>query len=247
MRNYAEELEKRIAFIRKTMKEAGAQGLVFGNSGGKDSALVGILCKQAVDDTVGIIMPCGSTRNYEEDARDGLEVAHAFGIETRTVDLTPVKQSLLSAIQEGKGATVSKSADVNIPPRLRMTTLYAVAASENRLVVGTGNRSEAYMGYFTKWGDGAYDLNPIADLAVSEVYEFLAFLQAPENIRQKAPSAGLFDGQTDETEMGITYAELDRYLFTGEADPRTLEIVERHHKSSEHKRRMPLAYAESGK
>lgn len=94
-----------------------------------------------------------------------------------------------------------------------MLTLYAVAASENRLVCGTGNRSESYVGYFTKWGDGAYDMNPIADLTVTEIYEFLRFLDAPSRIIEKAPSAGLFDGQTDESEMGMTYAELDKYIL----------------------------------
>ena len=123
-----------------------------------------------------------------------------------------------------------------LAPRLRMLTRYAVAASENRLVAGTGNRSEAYVGYFTKWGDGAHDFNPIADLTVTEVYEFLRFLNAPDCILRKPPSAALFDGQTDEGEMGISYAELDAFLAGGSISDDKRRHVERMHRASEHKR-----------
>ena len=107
-------------------------------------------------------------------------------------------------------------AGANIAPRRRMLTLYAIAHAEGGMVAGTGNASEAYVGYFTKWGDGAYDLNPIADLTVGEIYEFLEHLGAPRSVIEKAPSAGLFEGQTDESEMGITYAAIDAYLSGGE-------------------------------
>mgnify|MGYP005893457521 CR=1 FL=1 len=140
--------------------------------------------------------------------------------------------------------TLNQMATSNIAPRLRMLTLYTIGAAEGRLVAGTGNRSEAYMGYFTKWGDGAYDFNPIADLTVTEVYAFLSWLHAPENIIRKAPSAGLFEGQTDEDEMGVTYAAIDKFLFTGEASETDKKIIDRYHKASEHKRRMPLTYPE---
>lgn len=242
MRNYAEELEKRIQFIRKAMADAHADGIVFGNSGGKDSALVGILCKKATDNTVGIILPCGSARNYKLDKEDGEKIANAFNIETRMIDLSGVKEELVNAAS--KATTLNKSALANIAPRLRMTSLYAVAAAENRLVAGTGNRSEGYMGYFTKWGDGAYDLNPIADLTVTEVYEFLEYLQAPEFIIKKAPSAALFDGQTDEQEMGVTYKSIDDLLLKGDTNEKDKKIIDRYHSVSEHKRRMPLTYKE---
>ena len=218
MRDYAVELEKRGAFIQDVLSKSGAKGIVFGNSGGKDSALVGILCKKACDNTVGIMMPCESKRNFGIDMDDGGEVAKQFGIENRTVDITETKQTL------------------------RMATVYAVAAAEGRLVAGTGNRSEAYMGYFTKWGDGAYDLNPIADLTVTEIYEFLRYLNAPQSIIDKAPSAGLFEGQTDEAEMGVTYAAIDRFLLTGEGDEADLAIIDRFHKRSEHKRTGAATY-----
>jgi NAD+ synthase len=118
-----------------------------------------------------------------------------------------------------------------------MTTLYAIAGAEGRLVAGTGNRSEIYVGYFTKWGDGACDFNPISDLNVTEVYEFLAFLGAPEAIMKKAPSAALRDGQTDESEMGVTYRALDAYMDGGEVSDAEKARIDRLHAVSEHKRR----------
>ena len=240
MRDYKKEFEGRVAFVKQLLKESGAKGIVFGNSGGKDSALVGIICKAACDNTLGIIMPCSSKRNYELDARDGETLAKQFNIETRVVDLSPVKEAMLS--QLASATEVNKTADVNIAPRLRMTTLYAIAASEGRLVAGTGNRSEAYVGYFTKWGDGAHDFNPIGDLTVTEIFEFLRYLDAPACIIDKAPSAGLFDGQTDEDEMGFKYADLDELLLTGSTNEKAAAIIERMHRGSEHKRRPIRTY-----
>ena len=241
MRDYQQEYDARVAFIRETLAKSGLKGIVFGNSGGKDSALVGILCKAACKDTVGILMPCSSARNFGSDLDDGKALAEQYGIETRLVDLTPVREAAAEAISAA--ADITPSALANIAPRLRMTTLYTVAGSEGRLVAGTGNRSEAYMGYFTKWGDGAYDLNPIADLTATEIIEFLAFLDAPVSIREKAPSAGLYEGQTDEKEMGISYAAIDRFLLTGEATEEDRAILDRFHNGSEHKRRPAAVYA----
>ena len=241
MRNYEEEYKARIEFIKELVRTSGCAGIVFGNSGGKDSALVGILCKAACDNTVGVIMPC-SKRNFGVDTDDGMALATQFGIETRTVDLTAPKDAAVSAISAA--ATLNDMALANIAPRLRMITLYAIAASENRLVAGTGNRSEAYMGYFTKWGDGAHDFNPISDLTVTEIYEFLTWLKAPQAIITKAPSAALFDGQTDEDEMGVTYAAIDKYILTGEANDHDKAIIDRYHARSEHKRRGITKFAE---
>ena len=243
MRDYKTETEKRVDFIRRLLSETGARGLVFGNSGGKDSVLVGILCKLACDNTVGLIMPCGSKRNYGEDTNDAMVVAGQYGIETRTVDLTATAGEINNALSEATELT--GAAIANIAPRLRMTTLYALAASEGRLVAGTGNRSESYMGYFTKWGDGAYDFNPIADLTVKEVYEFLEHLDAPRRIIDKAPSAGLFDGQTDEDDMGVTYKSIDEYLLEGTCTPEDMEIITSYHRNSQHKRNSPATYGDS--
>ncbi len=234
-RDWKKEYEGRVAWIRALVESSGSKGIIFGNSGGKDSALTGILCKAACDNTVGVIMPCASRRNYGEDADDGRALAEQFGIESRTVDLTAVRETELKAL-EGVTA-VTELAVSNIAPRLRMTTLYAIGQSEGRLVAGTGNRSEGYMGYFTKWGDGAHDFNPIADLTATEVLAFLRWLDAPRSIIEKAPSAGLYDGQTDEEEMGVTYRAIDEYLTEGTANERDRAIIERYHARSEHKRR----------
>ena len=240
MRDYAKEFENRVAFIRDLLKSSGAKGVIYGNSGGKDSALVGILCKAACDNTVGIMMPCASKRNFGEDMTDGLAVAEQFNIETRTVDLTAEKELVMQTVSAV--TTLNQMATSNIAPRLRMLTLYTIGAAEGRLVAGTGNRSEAYVGYFTKWGDGAHDFNPIDDLTVTEIYEFLRWLKAPECVIEKAPSAGLFDGQTDEGEMGFTYKELDTYLGGGKIDDAVLEKIQRMHAKSEHKRRSILTF-----
>lgn len=234
MRNYKDEFDKRVSFIRQILSESAASGIVYGNSGGKDSALVGILCKAACDNTLGVIMPCASRRNYEQDTLDGMAVAKQYQIETRTVDLTPVRETVIQ--QLSTSTSLNQAARMNLAPRLRMLTLYAIAASENRLVVGTGNRSEAYVGYFTKWGDGSYDFNPISDLTVTEIYEFLSYLGAPSCVINKAPSAGLFDGQSDEREMGITYAELDAYLMGKPISESAKQAIEVMHRKSDHKR-----------
>lgn len=238
MRDYKKETEERVEFIKEQMAKASAKGLVFGNSGGKDSALAGILCSMACDDVLAVAMPCNSKRNYGEDMDDAVRLAETFEIDMMTVDLTETRNSIISAM----GVELSDAAKANIAPRLRMTTLYSIAQTRNALVVGTGNKSEIYMGYFTKWGDGGYDINPIADLTATEVFEFLRYLNAPENIITKAPSAGLFEGQTDEKEMGVTYKAIDEFITTGKTDPGSQKIIERYHRVSEHKRRMPAKY-----
>ena len=243
MRDYQKEFDARVAFIRKIVADAHASGIVYGNSGGKDCALTGILCKAACDDTVGILMPCASGRNFGSDTDDALALAAQFGIEARRIDLTAARQAMLDALPAVTEMTDASTA--NIAPRLRMTTLYAVAGSENRLVAGTGNRSERYMGYFTKWGDGACDFNPIADLTVTEIYEFLEFLHAPRSIIEKAPSAGLFEGQTDESEMGVTYAAVDAYIMNGSGTDRDVAIIERYHARAAHKLNPIPVYEES--
>ena len=237
MRDYQKELEQRVAFIRERLATAHADGIVYGNSGGKDCTLAGALCKAACGNTVGLILPCASQRNYGSDTDDARAAAEKFGIETRTVDLTAVREAMLNALDPAVDMIPSSTA--NIAPRLRMTALYAIAGSENRLVCGTGNRSERYMGYFTKWGDGACDFNPIADLTVTEIYEFLAFLDAPRSIIEKAPSAGLFEGQTDEQEMGVRYAEVDAFLAGEEVSPEARAVIDRYHSRSLHKLVMP--------
>lgn len=234
MRDYFIETKERVAFIKSKIEEAHADGIVFGNSGGKDSALVGILCKMACDNTVGIILPCSSKRNFTLDKDDGMAVAEKFNIKTEIIDITDIRDGVIERVKDI--ALLTPLAIANIAPRIRMTTLYTYAASNNMLVAGTGNRTETYLGYFTKWGDGACDFNPISDLTVKEVYEFLRYLDCPSVIIDKAPSAALFDGQTDEQEMGMKYSDLDTFIVTGEASDYVKEKATRMHKNSEHKR-----------
>ena len=244
MRDYKHETEKRIEFIRKTLKSAGSDGIVFGNSGGKDCALVGILCKMACDNTLGLIMPCGTKSNYGTDKTDAEALAEQFNIATRVIDLSGVKEEFCRAVSgSGETCEMSEAALANIAPRLRMTALYAVGNSESRLVAGTGNRSERYMGYFTKWGDGACDFNPVSDLTVTEIYEFLRYFNAPATIIDKAPSAGLFEGQTDEAEMGVSYHDIDEFLLhDAKPDESTMQIIEEYHTKSDHKRHPPATF-----
>lgn len=235
MRDWQKEFDDRVQYIKKLVEDAHVKGIVFGNSGGKDCALVGILSKAACDNTISVIMPCSSKRNYELDKTDAEILCKQFNIESRIVDITPTKEKFVE--ETSKVTTLNNSALINIAPRLRMTTLYAIAAAESLLVAGTGNRSETYIGYFTKWGDGASDFNPISDLTATEVIEFLKFLNAPKEITEKKPSAGLFDGQTDEDEIGVTYKEMDKYIISGVMDDENKkEIIDRMHRNSEHKR-----------
>ncbi len=233
MRDYAQEFKDRVEFIQGLLKTSGAKGIIFGNSGGKDSALVGILCKAACDNTVGIIMPCESKRNFGEDKDDGCDLANQYGIETRVLDLTAEKALVMDVTSSV--TTLNASAISNIAPRLRMLALYTIGASENLLVAGTGNRSERYMGYFTKWGDGGCDFNPISDLTATEVFEFLTYLKAPINIITKAPSAGLYEGQTDEQDMGVTYKAIDDFLLYGTVNEADKAVIDRYHGRADHK------------
>jgi NAD+ synthase len=240
MRDYKLETEKRIKFIQDALAEAHADGIIIGNSGGKDSALVMILCKMACENTESVIIPSSSKRNFTIDKDDGMAVSDKFNIKTRVLDITPQKELAMEAL--GAITELNQQAITNLAPRLRMLSLYAIGASENRLVAGTGNASEYHMGYFTKWGDGACDFNPISDLTATEVFEFLEYLKAPRCIIDKAPSAGLYDGQTDEQDMGVTYKAIDTYILTGEANEADKAIIDRYHSRSEHKRRPITMY-----
>lgn len=208
---YKENINKRVEWIKLQLEQSGAKGIVVGNSGGKDCTLVLALCKMATDNVLSVIMPCESSRNYTIDREDAIKTCEKFGIKNIEIDLSDAKMSFRNALKDYL-PDKNSMAYANINPRLRMITLYALAQQNNYLVAGTGNLSEYTMGYFTKWGDGAHDFNPIADLKVSEIFEYLKELGAPESIITKAPSAGLYEGQTDEGEMGVTYAEIDQYI-----------------------------------
>jgi len=226
------------AWMAAQVRQAGAQGLVVGLSGGVDSAVVAVLGQRAVGDALlGVLMPCHS---LPEDGELAGLLARTFGLPTLTVDLTPVYDSLLASLPPG-----SALAQANLKPRLRMTTLYYLANERNYLVAGTGNRSELMMGYFTKYGDSGVDMLPLGGLLKTQVWELARALGVPEAIVNRAPSAGLWPGQTDEGEMGITYAVLDRTLLalergdTDEIDPATLMKVQDKIARSAHKRALP--------
>lgn len=233
------EIAKRVRWISDVIAGCSADGVVLGNSGGKDCTLVLILCKMATPNVLSVIMPCESKRNYLIDREHALLVCEKYSIDNVEVDVSDAKKALAQAVNSIIGDKVPM-AYANMNPRLRMTVLYSIAQGKNYLVAGTGNADERLMGYFTKWGDGGHDFNPIADLTVSEIYEMLEYLDCPREIIDKAPSAGLYDGQTDEEEMGVSYAEIDKYIKTGKSDYAAL--IERAKARSEHKRRLPLIY-----
>lgn len=233
-----EEIESKIVhWLRGKVEEAGAKGLVLGISGGLDSSIVAVLVKKAVGDNhLALILPCHSSPVDLEHAN---LIAQTFALKTETVDLTPVYDLLLTILPPG-----TPMARANLKPRLRMLTLYYYANTLNYLVVGTGNKSELQVGYFTKYGDGGVDLLPIGNLYKTQLREFAHYLGIPREIIEKPPSAGLWEGQTDEGEMGITYSELDSILEAlenGKADdssPLVLK-VKGMVKSSAHKRALP--------
>ena len=237
MRDYDKEAEKRVTFIQDLLAETHAEGIIFGSSGGKDSALVGILAKRATPNVLGVIMPCQSSVNYGKDREDALLLGKIYGIEHIEIDLTATKASIVGELKED----LSRKADINIAPRLRMAALYALAANRNYLVAGTSNRSEIYMGYFTKWGDGASDFNILSDLTATEITFMLAHIDAPDVFLAKAPSAGLFEGQTDEEDMGVSYREIDKFLIDGTMGENVDKIIKANRESA-HKRLPILRY-----
>ena len=228
---------KTVKFIEDWLKEkvsgAGARGIAVGLSGGVDSAVVAALGRRVFGhDMIAMIMPCHSAQSDREDA---LLVSEELDIPCRTVDLTATFDAMAGALSQDSSA-LPRMAAANLKARLRMAALYAVAQTEGFLVCGTSNRSEYETGYFTKYGDSASDLWPLADLFKTEVRAVAKVLGVPERIIAKAPTAGLWEGQTDEGEMGFTYEELDSYLITGTAKPEVKERIEALRKKSEHKR-----------
>ncbi len=226
-----------VAWLRGHADEAGALGAVIAVSGGVDSAVAAALCARAFPETtLGVLLPCHS---LPQDAADAERVCRAIGIPYTTVSLDAAYDALVAALRATPQFADHPIALANLKPRLRMTALYYFANRLNRLVVGTGNRSEAYVGYFTKYGDGGVDVLPLAGLVKSEVRALAAHLGVPDDVITRTPSAGLWPGQTDEGEMGLTYAVLDHYLLTDEAPAEARTRIEQLHATSEHKRRPP--------
>lgn len=237
-------------WLRTQVTNAHAQGLVFGLSGGVDSAVVARLCQIATPGAcVGVIMPCHSNPQDEKDAR---LVANHFRIPVLRVPLDEPFDALIRLADEAFEAAPAlrphatddiraRVPAANVKPRLRMTTLYLVANRLNYLVAGTGNLSEISIGYYTKYGDGGVDLLPLGRLVKRRVWDLARELGVPAPVIDKAPSAGLWLGQTDEAEMGFTYAELEAFLDGGasKVSPETAERIAHLVRVSEHKRALP--------
>lgn len=229
-------LSERIAnWIKRQVQEADKKGVVVGLSGGIDSATVAVLSKKALGDNVlGIIAPCKSNARDEELA---IKVARKFNIEVKRIVLDAIFDKLVKVYPGG-----SDIAKANLKPRLRMTILYYFANSLDYLVAGTGNKSELFIGYFTKYGDGGVDILPLGGFLKTEVRELARDLGIPDEIIDRPPSAGLWDNQTDEAEIGITYEELDKAIKaieTGQINDinkSSLLKVKKAMENSEHKR-----------
>lgn len=223
-------------WISDAVTASGGKGTAFGISGGLDSAVVAALCKRAFPNhSLGLVMPCHSE---PADAEDAHLTARHFGLASATVDLSATYDTIFERLSETLTDLAEDAlARANIKPRLRMTTLYAFANHLGYRVIGTGNRSELAVGYFTKYGDGGVDLLPLGNLTKTRVRELAAHLEVPQRIMERSPSAGLWPGQTDEHEMGLTYAELDAYLSGASRAGR--ERIEPLVAASAHKRSLP--------
>ncbi|QGT99920.1 NAD synthetase [Candidatus Syntrophocurvum alkaliphilum] len=229
-----------VNWLREKVKDAGASGVVLGLSGGIDSAVVAAIAKKAFpDDSIALLLPCES---HVSDLMHAQLLAEEINMRYRIVELDNAYKLLLTQYEsyiklDGEKGRLLRG---NIKPRLRMTTLYYSAQARNYLVLGASNKVELMVGYSTKYGDNAVDIQLIGDFLKREVYELAYYLNIPQVIIDKPPSGGLWKGQTDEGEMGVSYEELDRYIEYGTGSPEVIEKIEKMITSSEHKRRQPL-------
>jgi len=237
------EVAALVDWLRKHMLAAQAQGLLVGVSGGVDSAVVAALIKRAVPEhALGVILPCFSD---DRDIANARGVCASLELAWIEYDLSGAHQAFLPGLLQQPEIAPRvdprryRMTDANLRARLRMCALYAVANNLDCLVVGTDNAAETYCGYFTKYGDGGVDLLPLALYRKEEVRAMARLLGIPDPIIEQPPTAGLWPGQTDEQEMGVTYQEIDRLLAGGAVDPRSRERIEELHRRSEHKRHAP--------
>ncbi|MDF9843327.1 MULTISPECIES: ammonia-dependent NAD(+) synthetase [unclassified Paenibacillus] len=242
------EVQKRVDFLKSYVRQAGAQGLLIAISGGVDSAVAAGLCKRATDEltaeegkeymTLGVFQPYGE----QEDIEHSYAVAEAFGL-TRKVE-TNIEEAVNEIALEvehslkalGQHRHITHQGKGNVKARTRMVMQYALAFENNLLVVGTDHASEAITGFYTKWGDGAVDITPLSTLNKRQVRQLAVYLGVPAEVVTKAPTAGLWPGQTDETELGITYDENSDYLEGKPVSPEAAEKLERYYKRTAHKR-----------
>ena len=231
-------------WIGNYVKSANAENIIVGLSGGIDSAVTAALCTKTLGNknVFGLGLPCGS---ISEDLEDAILVAKSLEIDFTVLDLNPVHEKFLSII--GSNYKRNNMADANLKPRLRMTALYFYGQTKGKsLIAGTSNRAELAIGYFTKYGDGAADFEPLASLYKQEVRELAKILGIPERIITKPPSAGLWAGQTDEGEIGLTYDILDEILYRidytlnfDDLNKENIQKVQELMSSARHKLKMP--------
>lgn len=238
-------LSKRIIdWLRDWFPNNGRRTAVLGISGGKDSAVVAGLCKEALGgrQVFGVMMPNGT----QKDISDSERVVQELGIRYGTANIEKAYQAIVQCVYDALGMGVSEGAAINIAPRIRMTILYAVAQTLSEregagaCVVGTGNRAEAEVGYTTKSGDSACDVNPIRDLWVDEVIQAGDEMGYFPEIVHKRPDDGLC-GKSDEEKLGFTYEEVKQLFIGGQVDELHAEKIRRCHELSRHKRE-PIPY-----
>ena len=231
-------------WISNYVKSANAENIIVGLSGGIDSAVTAALCTKTLGNknVFGLGLPCGSISKDLEDAK---LVAKSLEIYFTVLDLNPVHEKFLSII--GSNYKRNNMADANLKPRLRMIALYFYGQTKGKsLIAGTSNRAELAIGYFTKYGDGAADFEPLASLYKQEVRELAKILGIPERIITKPPSAGLWAGQTDEGEIGLTYDIIDEILYRidyninfDDLNKENIQKVQELMSSARHKLKMP--------
>jgi len=230
LENYLDYL---VEYLQTTVKEAHAQGVIVGISGGIDSAVVAYLAKKAFPENyLTVWMPIDSSK-LDWDCVD--QLVKTNDLKSVTIDLKEPYESWLKLVSiTGQPSDLVKA---NAKARLRMTTVYGIGQMHNYLVLGTDNLDEWYTGYFTKYGDGGVDVALLVHLLKREVRQAAKILNVPEAIINRAPTAGLWEGQTDENELGFSYDEIDDYLLTKKSDNQQLvDRIEKLHQASEHKR-----------
>lgn len=231
-------------WIKNYVISAYAEGVVLGMSGGKDSLIVAKLCADALgaDKVFGVIMPNGAM----QDKDDAERTCKLLGINYSTLDISESYNSVIKNTEKAlNGKELSDITTINTAPRIRMTTLYAIAGSLNYLVANTSNLSEASVGYTTKWGDNIGDFAPLANFTKTEVCEIGLMLNLPNDLVNKIPSDGL-SGKSDEDKLGFSYNELDSFIRQGIKGDK-FDLIKRKHKTSEHKRKGAFKFPYSQK
>lgn len=231
LKDYLLEIEK---FVKDYLQDNHMDKYILGLSGGVDSSLVAAITRNAVgkDRLLCVAIPIDSN---EDDLKDAIKVSEELDLNLLIVDQSQAYHTVVDGLATS-GIYLDRSTLSNLKVRIRMCVLYAIAQKQKGLVLGTDNADERYTGYFTKYGDGAADLLPIGHLLKREVIEASKIYGLSKNLAERVPTAGLFEGQTDEMEMGVKYNDLDDFLLGKKIDNTSLERIERLHKISEHKR-----------